>query len=179
MRPSFRRLPRRPLPASLPLSALVGLAALNLDQLVKNYVSLRIPLGESRPLLPGLVELRTLHNYGAAWSAFSGMRWMLTAATSAIVLFLLSLLLRGRVRHPVGVLAGCLVIAGGLGNIFDRIRLGYVVDMFCFQFIDFPIFNVADICIDAGVVLGVIYYCRWFDSDKQGEAGHGAGHPSG
>ena len=105
------------------------------------------------------------------------MRWLLTIATSVIVLWILTLLLRGRVRHPVGVLACCLVISGGLGNIFDRIRLGYVVDMFCFQFMDFPIFNVADMCIDAGVILGVIYYYRWFDKDKEGEAGHGTDHP--
>ena len=105
------------------------------------------------------------------------MRWLLTIATSAIVLGIAALLLWGRVRHPAGVLSSCLIIAGGLGNIFDRIRLGYVVDMFCFEFMDFPIFNVADICIDAGVILGVLYYCRWFDKDKEKEANHGTDHP--
>lgn len=178
MRRPFRRGLPKELPASLPVCAVVGLAILTLDQLVKEYVSVHIPLGESRPFLPGLVELRRLHNYGAAWSSFSGMRWMLTVATSVIVLWVLSLLLRGKVRRPVGVMACCLIISGGLGNIFDRIRLGYVVDMFCFQFIDFPIFNVADMCIDAGVVLGVLYYYRWYDKDNEGEASHGAGHPA-
>lgn len=58
-----------------------------------------------------------------------------------------------------GLAAGTLIIAGGIGNIVDRVRLGYVVDMFHFQFWpSYPVFNVADICIVTGAVLGVIYY---------------------
>ncbi|MEY8385835.1 signal peptidase II [Oscillospiraceae bacterium 38-13] len=151
------------------LSALLALALLGLDQLVKLHIAATLPLGESRPLLPGLVELRTVHNYGAAWSSFSGMRWLLVIATSCIVLALLTLLVRRVVRHPLGVLAGCLIISGGLGNILDRVRLGYVVDMFNFQFINYPVFNVADMCIVSGCVLGLIYY-QWFYEkyDKKG-----------
>ena len=74
---------------------------------------------------------------------------------------ILALLVRRVVRHPLGVLACCLIVSGGLGNILDRARLGYVVDMFNFQFIDYPVFNVADMCIVSGCVLGLIYY-QWF-----------------
>lgn len=153
------------------LSTLLALALLALDQWVKRYITLTLPLGESRPLLPGLVELKTVHNYGAAWSSFSGARWLLVAATSCIVLALLALLARRVVRHPLGVLAGCLIISGGLGNILDRVRLGYVVDMFNFQFMNYPVFNVADICIVSGCILGLIYY-QWFYEtyDKRGKA---------
>ncbi len=165
---------KRPIAQSPPwwylVSALAGVACLTLDQWVKHYINENLPLNETRPLLPGLVELRTVHNYGAAWSSFSGMRWMLTIATSAIVIWMLALLVRRVVRHPLGVLACCVVAAGGLGNILDRVRLGYVVDMFCFQFIEFPVFNVADMCIDAGCVLGVIYYCLYYDRDREREA---------
>ena len=150
-------------------SALLAAAALGLDQWVKAWVSARIPLGEARPFLPGLVELRTVHNYGAAWSSFSGMRWMLLAVTGAIVLAILFLLVRRVVRHPLGVLGCSLIIAGGLGNILDRVRLGYVVDMFNFLFINFPVFNVADICIDAGCILALIYFLRFYETcDKKG-----------
>ena len=157
------------------LSALLALALLALDQWVKRYISATLPLGEARPLLPGLVELRTVHNYGAAWSSFSGMRWLLVAATSLIVLAILSAL----VRHPLGVLAGCLIVSGGLGNILDRVRLGYVVDMFNFQFMDYPVFNVADVCIVSGCVLGLIYY-QWFYEkyDKEGASHGNADAPS-
>ena len=116
------------------LSALLALALLALDQWVKRHITLTLPLGETRPLLPGLVELKAVHNYGAAWSSFSGERWLLVIATSCILLVLLTLLVRRVVRHPTGTLACCLIISGGLGNILDRARLGYVVDMFHSQF---------------------------------------------
>ena len=152
------------------LAAAVMLAA---DQLLKWWVSANIPLGEGRDLIPGFVELRTVHNYGAAWSSFSGARWLLVAVTSVIVLAVLAALVRRVVRHPLGVLAGCLILSGGLGNILDRVRLGYVVDMFNFQFMRYPVFNVADICVVCGAVLGVMYYLWFYDKyDKKGRA-HG------
>lgn len=144
------------------LSVLLSLALLALDQWVKRYVALTLPLGEVRPLLPGLVELKTVHNYGAAWSSFSGQRWLLVIVTGCIVLAILAALARRIVRHPLGVLAGCLIASGGLGNILDRVRLGYVVDMFHFQFFpSYPVFNVADMCVVCGCALGLIYY-QWF-----------------
>ena len=54
--------------------AVLGAALLVLDQWVKHWITVNLPLGESMPFLPGLVELRTVHNYGAAWSSFSGQR---------------------------------------------------------------------------------------------------------
>lgn len=155
-------------------SALLAGALLGLDQWVKRWVSLHIPLGEARPFLPGLMELRTVHNYGAAWSSFSGMRWMLLTVTGAIVLAILFLLARRIVRHPLGVLGCCLIVSGGLGNILDRFRLGYVVDMFSLQFMEFPVFNVADVCINIGCVLGLIYYLFLYETrDKKGGGGDG------
>ncbi len=142
--------------------AILGLALLGLDQWVKIWTVGHLALGESAPLLPGLVELLRVHNYGAAWSSFSGMRWLLVAVTSLIVLAVAYFLVRGVVRHPLGRLAGWLIIAGGLGNIIDRVRLGYVVDMFHFTFWpSYPTFNVADVCIVTGVALGAVYYL-WF-----------------
>ena len=162
------------------LSALLALALLALDQWVKRYITLTLPLGEARPLLPGFVELKAVHNYGAAWSSFAGMRWLLVTATSLIVLALLLLLVRRVVRHPLGVLACCLIVSGGLGNILDRLRLGYVVDMFNFQFMNYPVFNVADMCIVSGCVLGLIYY-QWFYEkyDKRESTNGNADAPSG
>ena len=161
------------------LSVLLSLALLALDQWVKRYISLTLPLGEVRPLLPGFVELKTIHNYGAAWSSFSGARWLLVITTSCIVLAILVLLVRRIVRHPLGVLAGCLIVSGGLGNILDRVRLGYVVDMFNFQFMDYPVFNVADICVVSGCVLGLVYF-QWFYEkyDKRGKADGNADAPA-
>ena len=99
---------------------------------------------------------------------------MLVAVTTVIVLAVLALLLRRTVRHPLGLAACFLVIAGGVGNILDRVRLGYVVDMFHFEFWpSYPVFNVADICIVCGAVLGVIYYLWFYEKYDRQERRHG------
>lgn len=154
----------------------IGLAAagLALDQWLKAYVSANIPLGQTQSLLPGVVELRTVHNYGAAWSSFSGSRWLLVGVTCAIVVFLTVVLVRRAVRHPLGVTACCMVISGGLGNIIDRVRLGYVVDMFNLLFISYPVFNVADIFVVCGAVLGVVYYLWFYERYDKAVRDHGA-----
>ena len=149
--------------------AVLGLGLLGLDQWFKHWITVNLPLGETMPFLPGFMQLRTVHNYGAAWSSFSGMRWVLVAVTSCIVLAVAFALVRRIVRHPFGVAACFLIISGGLGNIIDRVRQGYVVDMFNFLFMDYPVFNVADICVVCGAVLAVIYYLWFYEKyDKKG-----------
>ena len=162
------------------LCAALALALLGLDQWVKHYVTVHIPLGEAQPLLPGLVELRTVHNYGAAWSSFSGMRWLLVIVTGCIVLAVLALLVRRMVRHPLGVCTCCLIVSGGLGNILDRVRLGYVVDMLHLEFWpSYPVFNVADICVVCGAVLAAIYYVWFYEKyDRRGKTHGDADAPS-
>ena len=143
------------------IGALAAAIILALDQWVKYWITANLPLGESMPLLPGFMQLRTVHNFGAAWSSFSGMRWLLVGVTSVIVLAVAYVLVRRIVRHPLGVVACFLILSGGLGNIIDRVRLGYVVDMFDFQFMNYPVFNVADIAVVCGAVLAAVYYL-WF-----------------
>lgn len=95
--------------------AICGLIAA--DQAVKWYTVSHLTLGETAPLLPGLVELLRVHNYGAAWSSFSGMRWLLIVVTAAVMAVLAVLLLRRMVRHPLGVTALVLILSGGVGNL--------------------------------------------------------------
>ena len=156
------------------LCAALTLALLGLDQWVKHYVTVHIPLGEAQPLLPGLVELRTVHNYGAAWSSLAGMRWLLVAITGVIIAAVAVILIRRIVRHPVGVMAGFLILSGGLGNIVDRVRLGYVVDMFHLEFWpSYPVFNVADICVVCGALLGAVYYLWFYEKYDRKGGDHG------
>jgi signal peptidase II len=116
----------------------------------------------AKPFLPGIVELTRVHNYGAAWSSLSGQRWFLLGVTGVIVLAVAYVLVRRIVRHPLGIAAGLLILSGGIGNLIDRIRLGYVVDMLQLEFWrSYPVFNVADICVVVGAVLGAVYYL-WF-----------------
>ncbi|MBE6961895.1 MAG: signal peptidase II [Ruminococcaceae bacterium] len=113
----------------------------------------------AKPFLPGLVELTRVHNYGAAWSSFSGQKWLLIGLTSVLLAIVLVLLVKRVVRHPLGVAACMLIFTGGVGNLIDRVRAGYVVDMFHFEFWpSYPVFNVADICVVIGAVIGSVYY---------------------
>ena len=150
----------------LALAAVFCVAA---DQAVKFLVVNTMSLGESEPLLPPLLQLTRVHNYGAAWSSFSGARLLLIVLTAAGMGLLIWLLVRV-VRHPLGQWALACVIGGGVGNLIDRVRLGYVVDMLDTMFMDFPVFNVADVFVVCGTVLAMIYYLAFYskyDEKKQ------------
>ncbi len=144
------------------------------DQAVKLWVVRHLALYESMPLLPGFLELKYIRNTGGGWSVLSGHTWLLSLLTAAIMLVLLLLLLRRIVRHPLGRTACVLLLAGGCGNLIDRLRLGYVVDMFNFQFISYPVFNVADIAVVTGMILGAAYYL--FLYEKHDAPGRGTDH---
>ena len=89
--------------------------------------------------------------------------WLLIGVTGVGMLALAWLLAR-IVRHPLGVWSLTAVIGGGVGNLIDRVRLGYVVDMLRFQFWpSYPTFNVADVCIVSGAILGAIYYVLLYE----------------
>ena len=75
--------------------AILSLGLLGLDQWFKHWITVHLPLGETMPFLPGFMQLRTVHNYGAAWSSFSGMRWLLVAVTCCIVLAVAAAFLPG------------------------------------------------------------------------------------
>ena len=140
------------------------------DQLLKGWVVTHLAVGESAPLLPGVVQLTRLHNTGAAWSSFSGKTGLLAAVTIVLMLAVAWLLVKRIVRHPLGVTAGVLVLGGGIGNVIDRVCRGYVVDMLDLQFVEYPIFNLADCFVVIGVVLGAAYYLWCYDKyDKKKE----------
>ena len=128
------------------------------DQFLKHWTVTHLELGQSAPLWPGVVQLTRLHNDGAAWSSFSGKTALLLVTTVALITVVTVLLVKKIVRHPLGVAAGLLIWSGGIGNMIDRIFFGYVVDMFDLQFMNYPIFNLADCFVVIGAILGAVYY---------------------
>ena len=139
-------------------SFLVSAGLFAFDQWSKNWVSTHMSLGETAPLLGNLLELNCVHNYGVAWSLFSGMRWALVFVTACIVVAVTAALVLRLIRHPVGVFAAFLILSGGLGNLVDRVFRGYVVDMIHFLFWpSYPTFNVADMCVVTGCVIWILY----------------------
>lgn len=126
------------------------------DQVVKGLVTGSMTVGQSIPLIDKVFYLTYVQNTGAAFSNFEGQRVLLVSITSVMIAALTFYLVKKRhVEHWTLLAALALIIAGGLGNLMDRIRLGYVVDMFNFQF--WPVFNVADIGVCVGCGFMILY----------------------
>ena len=149
------------------------------DQAVKYYVVTHLALYESAPLLPGLVELYYIRNTGGGFSILSGHTWLLTLLTAAVMVFVAVLLVRRTFPHPLAMWTLTAILGGGLRNLIDRVRLGYVVDMFNFQFMRYPVFNVADILVVCGTIGFAAYYLLLHDRVAKKETDHGTDQPDG
>ncbi|MGN0679198.1 MAG: signal peptidase II [Oscillospiraceae bacterium] len=135
-----------------------------IDRLTKWLVVSNMDLKDTIHLIKfGDTQVLNLYyclNDGAAFSGFSGRRILLIVFTSAVILWLLYMLLFKKVNSRLRTLAVVLLISGGIGNLIDRIfNDGLVVDFIDFRLINFPIFNFADICAVCGagiIILSVI-----------------------
>ncbi|HEM5984000.1 TPA: signal peptidase II [Streptococcus suis] len=136
---------------------IVAAVLIVLDQLVKTWTVANIALDTVEPFLPGFMSLAYLRNYGAAWSILQNQQWFFTIVTLVVVTALIWYYIKQIQGNIWTLFSLSLMIAGALGNFIDRIRLGYVVDMFHLDFINFPVFNVADICLSVGV--GILFIC--------------------
>ena len=149
------------------------------DQLLKWWVTSHLDVGQSAPLLPGIVRLTRLHNTGAAWSSFSGKTGLLAAVTIVLMAAVVYLVVKKIVRHPLGLTSAMLVLGGGAGNMIDRLCRGYVVDMFDLTLFSYPVFNFADCCVVVGAILGAVYYLFFYDKYDKRERPHGNDTPDG
>lgn len=139
------------------LNILIPLVCIILDQAVKYWAATDLQAMGSIPLWKGVFHLTYCENTGAAFSMFTGQRWMLLAVTLILLAGLLWVLYKGWMQNAFGRLSLQLIIGGAIGNMIDRILMGYVVDMFDFCLIDFPVFNVADIFLCVGVGMMMLY----------------------
>ena len=131
-----------------------------MDQAVKGYVVKEIPLGGMRRFIPKVVSLTYLKNSGAAFSMLENQQWFFTIITLTAMGAAFVYLYR-HIKGSIWLLLGLtLIISGGIGNFIDRLRQGFVVDMFHLDFMNFAIFNVADIYLTIGVGLLLIYLLR-------------------
>lgn len=128
------------------------------DQLTKFFVVKNIPLHTTVSVLPGVVSLTYVQNDGAAFSSFRGMQWMFLL----IFLIFTAAIFYEYFKKPMPFskwerILIAAVYGGGLGNLIDRVRLGYVVDMIQTEFMNFPVFNVADCFISCGCILLMLH----------------------
>lgn len=139
---------------AIPIGIMILIA---IDQLVKWWVVENIDLDTTRPFIPNVVSLSYLRNYGAAYSLLQNQQMFFIIVTIFVMAGAVWYLVKN-IQGSLWLLASLsLVIAGGLGNFIDRLRLGYVVDMFQLDFVNFPVFNVADSYLTVGVV--ILFIC--------------------
>lgn len=140
------------------------------DQLVKHWAVTSLePVGSMDFIRIGdtkLVDLTYLENRGAIFGSMAGQRWFLVGFTTLVIILASVGMIMALKRSKFLSFSIMLFVAGGIGNIIDRIRYGYVVDMFEFKFVHFAIFNVADICVTFAFIF-IIIYMLFIDPKKE------------
>lgn len=150
---------------------LISALLVGLDQWSKYLTVQNISLGETKEFIPGFLSLTHLRNTGAAWSLLEGKMiffYVITVIVSVVIIYFLIQNYKKSIWYSVGL---SFVLAGAIGNFIDRVRLGYVVDMLQTDFMNFPIFNVADSTLVVGVICIFIYLILDEKAAKEGKNG--------
>ena len=143
---------------------IVIVALIALDQWVKFEIVKNIQLGEVKPFLPKILSLTYLRNTGAAFSILENQQWLFAVITLVVIGAAIWYLSK-HIKDSVWLLSALsLIIAGGIGNFIDRMRQGFVVDMFQLDFINFAIFNVADSYLTIGVLVLIVMMLKEEDN---------------
>ena len=150
----------------LMLSIIAIVVLVSLDQFVK-YLTVTHLMLKPIVLIENIFELTYVENKGAAWSILENQIWFFILMTVIILALIAYAFYKKMIYTKLGQISLVLICAGAIGNLIDRITHGYVIDMFSFKLINFPVFNVADICIVCGGILFVYY--MMFQHDKYAE----------
>ncbi len=137
---------------------LISLCCLLLDQLTKYLITIKMNLFDSIKIIPSFFNITYVRNHGAAFNLLDGNKILLILITVGILFFIYWAYLRKKELDNNQIIIYSILIGGILGNLVDRIIFGYVIDFLDFTIIgyDFPIFNVADICIVVSVGLIIL-----------------------
>lgn len=135
------------------LSALL----IGVDFFIKQWAALSLKPVTTIDIIPNVLSLYYHENFGAAFGILQQRRFFLVTVTAVVIAVLIGAILLKKVKGTLVLTALSLIIAGGIGNLIDRVRLGYVIDYIYFEPINFPIFNFADCCVVIGTGLLAIY----------------------
>lgn len=153
------------------LMALFATGIVVADQFTKYLTVDTIPLHGTMPGIDGLFHLTYVQNPGAAFSSFEGMQWLFALVFAVFTAFLIFSAISPKMgfsRFEKWCLAA--VWAGGLGNMIDRLRFSYVVDMIELDFMQFPVFNVADCFVTCGciaLIVHLLFFNKGFWKDEK------------
>lgn len=143
------------------LAVIAGLLVIGADQYTKYLVVSNMELYDHKDFLPGFINFSYIHNKGGAWGFLDGYTWILVSVTVLAMLIFLTVILRKGAKNKYIFWCAVLILSGGIGNLIDRVfRGGNVIDFINFEFITFPVFNVADCAVVLGVTLILIYFIR-------------------
>lgn len=137
---------------------LLAASGLLLDQITKAWVAAELKPIRSVVVIENVLSLTYRENTGAAFSILQDHTEFLTAITIMVTISLSYIVIAGKIKNTVAEYCLIFIAIGGIGNCIDRISLGYVVDMFEFTFIDFAVFNVADIYVTCGSALFILIF---------------------
>ena len=150
------------------LFLVMAAVAVILDQIGKAWVRSALPkTGDTAPFIPGVLRLLHVENTGAAFSMGEGKGFFFVAIAVAIFILALLAVWKEELSVPFALALGA-VAGGGIGNMIDRLVQGSVTDFFATQFMDFPVFNVADIFVTLGVICVLICLIREGGEDRRG-----------
>lgn len=127
------------------------------DRLAKGWAAAHLRRGVDGPNF-GPVDLTLVHNEGAAFGMGQGSGAIFVVIALVICVAALAWLVLVKRHYVLEIISLALIVAGGIGNLIDRLTTGYVVDFIRFAFVDFPVFNIADVCVTCGVVLFIIAF---------------------
>nr|WP_297172447.1 signal peptidase II [uncultured Agathobaculum sp.] len=137
-----------------------ALLLIAIDQIVKNWALTSLQVQHTIPVIDNVFHFTYVENRGAAFSLFSqfGSRWIFITLACVITVAIVIVLHKRIMQTALGRWSLVLVAAGAMGNAIDRVQHSFVVDLFDFRLVHFPVFNVADILICVGGALFVIYF---------------------
>ena len=126
-----------------------------LDQLTKWLAVKFLTLVDTCPIIKGVLHLTYVENRGAAFGMLKEHRWVFMLTSTVMIIGLLVYLYLGHTENKLYAVSISMIISGGIGNMIDRIALGYVVDFIDFRIINFAVFNGADsfVCVGAGLLV--------------------------
>ncbi|MBR6771854.1 MAG: signal peptidase II [Clostridia bacterium] len=153
----------------LAVSVVVIAVIIAADILLKKFTVEKIQGTDGIVLIPGVIKLTYATNDGAAWSMLRGEQEFFIILTVAVLMVVGYILIRGYVKGWFGVISLVSCIGGTIGNFIDRVKQGYVVDMFETLFVEFPIFNIADIFLTLGCIALGVYILFLHDRAAAGE----------
>ncbi|HHU63847.1 MAG TPA: signal peptidase II [Clostridiales bacterium] len=128
------------------------------------------PMG-AIPVIDGILDFAYVENYGAAFGMLQNAKWFFIVVKVVISAAIIYYLVTRSVRQPLLKSSLVLILAGAIGNLIDRLRLGYVVDFIYIKAVNFAVFNIADSSIVIGTIL--LVYFILFKTDKKYGGYHG------